>query len=156
MIAARISASNLWESVCHRAPNILTPSTADFKSIRTLWHRFVCILAPRCPDIKKISWSSSSCTRGCRKVINILWNLLAQSDRTSLAWPTPNQPCQFVPSCATKCKTLSCTPEYTSSVPVQGTGIKRWYRAGVGLGWFGQNCGTPQPNHPLTETMSPW
>ena len=41
-------------------------------------------------------------------------------------------------------------------VQVQGTGIKRWYRAGVGLGWFGQNCGTPQPNHPLTETMLLW
>ena len=37
---------------------------------------------------------------------------------------------------------------------VQGTGIKKWYAAGVGWVDFGQNSGTLQPNHTQTEQSS--
>jgi len=30
---------------------------------------------------------------------------------------------------------------------IQGTGIKKWYAAGVGWVDFGKNSGTLQPNH---------
>jgi len=39
---------------------------------------------------------------------------------------------------------------------VQGTGIKKWYAAGVGWVDFGQNSGTLQPNHTQTENMFRW
>ena len=39
---------------------------------------------------------------------------------------------------------------------VQGTGIKKWYAAGVGWVDFGQNSGTLQPNHTHTENMLRW
>jgi len=41
-----------------------------------------------------------------KKVINILWRSMAQSDRTSRERPTPNWTCHFVPNCATNGKTF--------------------------------------------------
>jgi len=41
-------------------------------------------------------------------------------------------------------------------IEIQGTGIKKWYAAGVGWVGFGQNSGTLQPNHTQPENMLRW